>query len=423
MYSGMSNSAPETTPNNFMQRRRAFIACTNCRRRKIKGLETERVIRWISVQLPCTQCQQKGLQCEYPESNKYLSLQSSASGQDAFGHWDEWIPQGGQAEVTSDIFGDGRPPTIALPSGGINAYAIDMPQLSMGLSLMPHGQNSRTSQAHSEIMLPVSFLLQPPPNHSSWYTPPHLPDPHAMPEYHGGSSSNSMLDQAYGEANAATTQQQVLYPSMWTHARVFTNHATILPTQISIVIDIRGISTQKAYEKIHLTVVNAKREVRRKAETWQQRRGIVGRDRIHSVGTNETTKIRIRRRGQRTSRELADVSHMQEFVRGKEEEQQEPVLSSDMLGLASSHQALKPSPWLDKPSQAKWLASRGLGLGLEVSKAKAQGLSPGLRIYKDELRYPNFVAVSWSQTMAQFQNQLQLSSPTLRVILKSLMED
>ncbi|KAJ6512394.1 hypothetical protein C8R45DRAFT_920229 [Mycena sanguinolenta] len=34
------------------------------------------------------------------------------------------------------------------------------------------------------------------------------------------------------------------------------------------------------------------------------------------------------------------------------------------------HQALKPS-------QAKWLASRGLGLGLGVSEAKAQGLSPG----------------------------------------------
>ncbi|KAJ6486988.1 hypothetical protein C8R45DRAFT_930552 [Mycena sanguinolenta] len=70
---------------------------------------------------------------------------------------------------------------------------------------------------------------------------------------------------------------------------------------------------------------------------------------------------------------------------------------SDMLGLASSHQALKPSPWLDKPSQAKWLASRGLGLGLEVSEAKAQGLSPGLRIYKD--------------------------APFVAVILKSLMED
>ena len=58
-----------------------------------------------------------------------------------------------------------------------------------------------------------------------------------------------------------------------------------------------------------------------------------------------------------------------------------------MLGLASSHEALKPS-------QAKWLASRGLGLGLEVSEAKAQGLSPGFRISKFELRYHYFVAVS-----------------------------
>ncbi|KAJ6484598.1 hypothetical protein C8R45DRAFT_931046 [Mycena sanguinolenta] len=63
---------------------------------------------------------------------------------------------------------------------------------------------------------------------------------------------------------------------------------------------------------------------------------------------------------------------------------------SDTLGLASSQQALNPSPWLDKPSQAKWLASRGLGLGLEVSEAKAQGRDRHrpYRIRTDGNRWP-----------------------------------
>ncbi|KAJ6556706.1 hypothetical protein B0H10DRAFT_2201543 [Mycena sp. CBHHK59/15] len=53
------------------------------------------------------------------------------------------------------------------------------------------------------------------------------------------------------------------------------------------------------------------------------------------------------------------------------------ALLSDVLGLASSQQATKPSPWLHKPSQAKPLASRGLWLWLGMSAAKAKGLGLG----------------------------------------------
>ncbi|KAJ7334270.1 hypothetical protein DFH08DRAFT_303296 [Mycena albidolilacea] len=51
---------------------------------------------------------------------------------------------------------------------------------------------------------------------------------------------------------------------------------------------------------------------------------------------------------------------------------------SDAPGLASSPEAPKPKPWLDKPSQAKSLASGGLGLGLGVTEAQAKGSSRGL---------------------------------------------
>ncbi|KAJ7312292.1 hypothetical protein DFH08DRAFT_822329 [Mycena albidolilacea] len=50
----------------------------------------------------------------------------------------------------------------------------------------------------------------------------------------------------------------------------------------------------------------------------------------------------------------------------------------DAPGLASSREATKPKPRLDKPSQAKSLASRGLGLGLGVTEAQAHGSSRGL---------------------------------------------
>ncbi|KAJ7310172.1 hypothetical protein DFH08DRAFT_944107 [Mycena albidolilacea] len=54
------------------------------------------------------------------------------------------------------------------------------------------------------------------------------------------------------------------------------------------------------------------------------------------------------------------------------------AMSSDAPGLASSPEAPKPKPWLDKPSQAKSLASGGLGLGLGVTEAQAKGSSRGL---------------------------------------------
>ncbi|KAF8139225.1 hypothetical protein K438DRAFT_2118763 [Mycena galopus ATCC 62051] len=54
--------------------------------------------------------------------------------------------------------------------------------------------------------------------------------------------------------------------------------------------------------------------------------------------------------------------------------------SSDAPGLTSSHKGSKPKPWLDKPSQAKSLASGGLWLWLGESEAKAKGSSRGLQL-------------------------------------------
>ncbi|KAJ7909411.1 hypothetical protein B0H13DRAFT_1877693 [Mycena leptocephala] len=55
-----SSSTPATGSNHFMKPRRAYVACTNCRKRKIKCVTVSEV-----DYRPCTRCAKKGLQCEY----------------------------------------------------------------------------------------------------------------------------------------------------------------------------------------------------------------------------------------------------------------------------------------------------------------------------------------------------------------------
>ncbi|KAJ6494389.1 hypothetical protein C8R45DRAFT_1135174 [Mycena sanguinolenta] len=54
------SSTSLTTSSLFMKRRRAYVACGNCRRRKIKCVTPSEV-----EYKPCTRCSQKGLKCEY----------------------------------------------------------------------------------------------------------------------------------------------------------------------------------------------------------------------------------------------------------------------------------------------------------------------------------------------------------------------
>ncbi|KAJ7852357.1 hypothetical protein B0H14DRAFT_2580971 [Mycena olivaceomarginata] len=57
----MSNSSTSATSSNlFMKRRRAYVACSNCRKRKVKCITPSEV-----DYNPCTRCAQKGLKCEY----------------------------------------------------------------------------------------------------------------------------------------------------------------------------------------------------------------------------------------------------------------------------------------------------------------------------------------------------------------------
>ncbi|KAJ7478265.1 hypothetical protein FB451DRAFT_1396049 [Mycena latifolia] len=64
-----SQNQPPAAPFAISMRRRTILACTNCRRRKIRCITTEQ-----PPKNPCARCVKKGLSCEYvaaPEAEEY----------------------------------------------------------------------------------------------------------------------------------------------------------------------------------------------------------------------------------------------------------------------------------------------------------------------------------------------------------------
>ncbi|KAJ6578326.1 hypothetical protein B0H19DRAFT_1062833 [Mycena capillaripes] len=60
MYTSKSTAHGDQSNSPFEVRRRTLVACSNCRKRKIKCVTEERVPR-----NPCVRCTKKGLHCEY----------------------------------------------------------------------------------------------------------------------------------------------------------------------------------------------------------------------------------------------------------------------------------------------------------------------------------------------------------------------
>ncbi|CAK5283026.1 unnamed protein product [Mycena citricolor] len=109
--SGSSNSSKSAVDSSmFSKRRRAYMACTNCRQRKIKCITSS-----DGDFRPCTRCAKRNLQCEYvavPEEFGYgyqtdsaSSGSTNASGQYLAAAGASWAPQ-----------------AITPPSAGLNNY-------------------------------------------------------------------------------------------------------------------------------------------------------------------------------------------------------------------------------------------------------------------------------------------------------------
>ncbi|KAJ6578462.1 hypothetical protein B0H19DRAFT_1253701 [Mycena capillaripes] len=257
----MSSSAAATNSTLFTKRRRAFVACANCRKRKIKcislsdgdgmpckrctakGLECEYLavdelappptavacsncrrskIKCATVTdgncRPCTQCKQKGLECEYSPPNDYSSSQYIMQ------------PNGLTREYFADDsdYGGWSPAPITPPSAGINEYLMNPPPSRGGSPLhsrggpsyrpphpyppsMPSASSSRLSQPSSH------HSLQAPPGHSApqW----NHPDAAAFQYYPGSTDQFPVQDPANFGPNQGQYlppgQRQGTYPSTW----------------------------------------------------------------------------------------------------------------------------------------------------------------------------------------------------------------
>ncbi|KAJ6483273.1 hypothetical protein C8R45DRAFT_931885 [Mycena sanguinolenta] len=84
-----SHSTSQSSSGSFSQKKRIYVACLNCRKRKVKCITPDE-------QTPCKRCTEKGLECEYVpvcvEREKALfteeiaSLSSHRPGTPSWGH-------------------------------------------------------------------------------------------------------------------------------------------------------------------------------------------------------------------------------------------------------------------------------------------------------------------------------------------------
>ncbi|KAF7325581.1 C6 finger domain [Mycena kentingensis (nom. inval.)] len=142
-----SSSAPATQSKLFQKRRRAYIACSNCRRRKIKCITAS-----DADYRPCTRCASKGLVCEY----------LSVGGDDADAHSGgrrSLTPTSGDPSPTGDDASPSPCASPASPSGWPNM--ITPP--SAGLSgFMPPPRSAparRNSHAAAAAASPTTSSL------------------------------------------------------------------------------------------------------------------------------------------------------------------------------------------------------------------------------------------------------------------------
>ncbi|KAJ7646279.1 hypothetical protein DFH06DRAFT_1332666 [Mycena polygramma] len=272
----MSSSPSGPTPRLFTRRRRAFVACANCRKRKmkcttvadgnsmpcrrcaLKGLKCEYLavdescpppttvacascrkskIKCATVSdgdcRPCTQCKQRGLECEYAPPEDYSPQYSTG-------------PLGG-AEEYSDYYG-WVPRPITAPSAPISTYLSASPPSSRTLSPTSHGGSYAGAP---DPMLMVSTPSRPiserPPfrththPHSFAYSAPtqyrHLAPVPGVPPYYRTIAPHPsapdpidfvpLFDPLYGEyahdGYVHEVQRRASYPSTWPQS-IYTIH-------------------------------------------------------------------------------------------------------------------------------------------------------------------------------------------------------
>ncbi|KAJ7104886.1 hypothetical protein C8R44DRAFT_746146 [Mycena epipterygia] len=185
---------------SFNRRRRVYIACLNCRKRKIKCLNEE------SLQRPCERCIRKGLICEYiPVANE--QAQSAGSNpppptQFGFGHRPPAPYSPPPAVHPAPAFN----PTPAY--GGYNGPSnVVQPQqhIPSMAPVLGHHRNPRVHPISAPYQVPPYAYRPGPAPASSYGTGQHVVYPATAPPQQSGSSA---YPNNYGN-----------YPYEWTSTR------------------------------------------------------------------------------------------------------------------------------------------------------------------------------------------------------------
>ncbi|KAJ7768901.1 hypothetical protein B0H16DRAFT_273091 [Mycena metata] len=127
---------PQRPAPSFPRRRRALIACSHCRTRKLRCISAEQ-----PPKAPCTRCQKHNLTCEYVSTEHDTSSTSSQSPK--FVYWD--VPD--------------SPPASISPHQSDFAYRAPPP---------------------------LPYTRPPPPNHRPRYSGTHYPDLSTAPQHEVG---------------------------------------------------------------------------------------------------------------------------------------------------------------------------------------------------------------------------------------------
>ncbi|KAJ7130679.1 hypothetical protein C8R46DRAFT_1048796 [Mycena filopes] len=186
----MSSSSSAPPPSDpFMKRRRAYVACANCRKRKIKCISVSEV-----DYRPCTRCAAKGLKCEY------------------FAVPEDYAPPTDPAAPTPEPT---RPHTqaqgwphqpITPPSAGLNDY------------LGGASSSRRGSRGGAVPPGPPRYPYQPKSTHSGSRPPQSQPSPAAYPQdAHGFAAMQQQQPQpphpGFQYNNAYSPPNTIPYPT------------------------------------------------------------------------------------------------------------------------------------------------------------------------------------------------------------------
>ncbi|KAJ7467700.1 hypothetical protein FB451DRAFT_1401684 [Mycena latifolia] len=138
-------------PSIFTQRRRVIVACTTCRKRKVKCLASENPPR-----SPCKRCLEKGIACEYGTVGEDKTTRSQQLEQvsESPAYASRWAPQNLPTQLASS-HSHARPGSGPFPPAYLESHSHSNPGPSNSQYLYPHYASQSGSNSYRSSPRPA----------------------------------------------------------------------------------------------------------------------------------------------------------------------------------------------------------------------------------------------------------------------------